>query len=224
MSATPKARTNCALNRAQADQPPSTLNELAALIGSGPPAPWLVAGLESSATFLKTTIAGEAAWPRREELRAKFTALAEAARETERLLADPALRHILSFRRAPKRALSLDWQMRVQMRWMSACAMREARAIRSGKGRDIHVPIGGGLSAREICAAIVAVAWRRARGEEVRHTSGDAQQACAALWKIAGGIDRSWGNTPAGWRQHLEKAKQAADLGAIEMRFLRPCG
>jgi hypothetical protein len=223
MSVAPKARTNCALNRAQVDQPPPTLNELAALIGSGPPAPWLVAGLESSATFLKTTIAGEAAWPRREELRAKFTALAKAARETERLLADPSLRHVLRFRSVPKRALSLEWEMRVQMRWMSACAMREARAIRSGKGRDIHVLTEEGLSAREICAAIVAVAWRRARGDEVRHTSGDAQQACAALWNIAGGVGRSWGNTLAGWRHHLKKAKRITDLGAIETRFLRPC-
>jgi hypothetical protein len=81
--------------------------------------------------------------------------------------------------------------------------------IRSGKGRDKHLPNPEGLSPRELCGAYIAVAWQEVLNRPVPHTSAAAHEASPPLGAAAGGDDDEarWGNTLGAWRGHLQRAK-----------------
>ena len=57
--------------------------------------------------------------------------------------------------------------------------------IQTGSSRHKHTLAP--TPRRTICALSIAVAWRRARGRPVPHTSHKAQEACRLLWVLAGG-------------------------------------
>ncbi len=188
-----------------------------------PPA-WLLRGLESNARYLSTIIDNENRWPSRTVLRSRFSSLAEATQTVLEHLHDPALRHLIRFRRDMPVRPTED-EVGQYLEALVKAATSEADLVRVGHGRDIHAPSTSALSARDICAAIVVVAWRSIRSGEPPHTGDGPQRACAGLWAFAGGATGAkWGESQKGWRRHLEVAKATPhrELIVIDDRFRGP--
>jgi hypothetical protein len=189
---------------------PALLVQAAELIaGTNQPPDMILVRAECES--LARVIAEERNWPTGAELRDQWNALADAARELDKRLT-PALRTYLFHVNRPRRLPGLSTCAEVNA-WLSALnaeAREQAQAIPQGKkgrkaARDVPVPFPEGLSAKAICARIVAGAWQAARGEDVPHTNPDAWRACMLLWQASGGALA--GGTASGWACYLRRAK-----------------
>jgi hypothetical protein len=175
------------------------------------PPDWLDTALSGAMIQLRPLLAHAAAYPTRDELRARLGKVREAAEELAKSLRDPVLLPLLA--EGPGKIGQLKDKELAQFRntlenRLLPDVSAEGKRIRSGKGRDRHLPNPDGLSPRELCAAYIAVAWQEVRNRPVPHTSRAAHEACQQLWTAAGGDDKArWGNTLGAWRGHLERAK-----------------
>jgi hypothetical protein len=100
------------------------------------------------------------------------------------------------------------------------------------KGRDKFFGGLGGASAQENCALMISILWEQIHFAPPANTKAEAQEACAALWKAAGGtvkgrrrktgqklrLPSARGSTEV-WRDHLRAAKRLA--ASEEAKFLR---
>jgi hypothetical protein len=182
--------------------------DIARKIAGGEPTPAMLKGLESSKEYLKRLLETERAWPTRESLRAALEETASAAETLRRHMVDPLVRQFLRHGEKQARGDEPEARFIAHLDWVADSARTEALKVLTGAGRGKHVPAPEAASCQEICASIVAVAWRVARGVDVAHTNADALKACAGIWELAGGTGR-WGDTDAGWVRHLRAAKAA---------------
>lgn len=198
------------------DEAEASVARAAALIAGAADAPgWLPTMLRAGVDYVRTLRAGEAAMPDRAALRARCAALVEALELVERETDAWPIWMMLEDARAP----DVD-----AAAWMAAhaaipillTAARGARdSIRVGSGPDAHELDRAGLTAQELCAALVVVAWREVRGDCARHTARAVHDSCETLWRVAGGGGRRWGSNRGGWRVHLETAKAAHAAGRL---------
>jgi hypothetical protein len=72
----------------------------------------------------------------------------------------------------------------------------------AGGGAHRAVPRPHGLSARDICAAVVIAAWQRLRG---KRAGTAAYPAADEFWQEAGGA--SGGSEDIDWRRHFQRAR-----------------
>jgi hypothetical protein len=178
------------------------------------PPDWLDTALSGALVQLRPLLAHAAAYPTRDKLRTRLGKVREAADELAKALRDPVLRPLLA-EGAGKIGQLRDEELAqfrntLESRVLPAVSAAGKR-IRSGKGRDRHLPNPDGLSPRQLCAAYIAVAWQEVRNRAVPHASRAAQEACQQLWTAAGGDDKArWGNTLGAWRGHLERAKDCS--------------
>jgi hypothetical protein len=171
-----------------------------------PPA-WLPIALESGAKYLRTLLNGAAAFPGRAGLRRRLKKLVRAL-ELVKHEADawPSWMLWEEGRRAAG-IEAADWQAaNAAIPRLLAAAQAAESSIRPGHGRDRHRLNPGALSYKQICAAIVAVAWKEIHASPLPYTAERTHHACAALWAAAGGDDKGWSGTDGGWQPHLEVA------------------
>jgi hypothetical protein len=175
------------------------------------PPDWLEPALSGAAIELRRVLEYATAYPTRDELRTRLGKVHEAAETLAKALRDPVLLELLTTGSEKLGQLRDEGlaQLRATLenRLLNDLSEAEQR-IRSGKGRDKHLPNPEGLSPRELCAAYIAVAWQEVHKRPVPHTSAGPHKACQQLWAAAGGDDKTrWGNTLGAWRGHLERAK-----------------
>ncbi len=158
--------------------------------------------------MLSNAIEGEAAYPRRPELRERFKAIEDAAR---------LLRHEWLDQRI--RALLLDGDVRIEnenemfhgLRDIAARAARERERNSPKQGRGKLYPKASWPTPMELCALMVAVAHCHLLGRWPGKSNVKVQQCCEALWQAAGGPRRAgWGEpgSVAVWRHHLKAAQK----------------
>ena len=223
---------------AVSDGVPAPLAEAARIIAPDGPA-WLADGLARGAVYLAEIAAAERAHPTRQQWRAKMQRLAAASAELVALLDEPAVRTLFLYDRKQEAAFAAELAAimgeppgrvtlydgtrsraaNVARAVLAAIAsVAEAEGVRAGGGRDKAVPNPSGESALGICAGLVAMAWRIARGDAVPYGSPVAWRACEMVWTAAtGGTARGGGNpdAPPLWRHHLDAANAAADAGRL---------
>ncbi len=205
--------------------PPSTSDErvvaLAALIaGEQVPPDWLLTGLEKAVSAVRFVIQSEARHPDRGELQERLKKLIEAARHVLVALDDGVLmREISAATGTDPTGGEGVFHGLVSL---TEAAETTLRAVPERQGSDKH---DSGRSPQSACALVVAFAWRATRGEDIKHTSAAARDACRHLWEIAGGAAQGHGGsqTTAGWLPHIKKAKGELTAGdASEFASLFP--
>jgi hypothetical protein len=87
-------------------------------------------------------------------------------------------------------------------------AARSVPQPRDGGGRDRISLNPEAFSAHQMCAAVVGFAWGRIHETEPPHTSSAVQNACSALWAVAGLPQTRWGTNDSGWRPHVAEFKK----------------
>lgn len=106
--------------------------------------------------------------------------------------------------------LDLTGGLVARLQNISARAELAAASVPGGGGAGKFAPRQGGLSSKEICALVVAEAWKMVRGVNPGHNNGAVHEAVDTYWRAATreesiGSDASFG----AWERHLKKAKSA---------------
>ena len=115
---------------------------------------------------------------------------------------------------------------------LSERAKRSLRDIPAGKGSHKYFGRSEGATPQQRCALMVSVLWEEVRSAAPPNNNAEAQEACAALWKAAGGAIKRRPRKTAGklripsggastevWRDYLQEAKRLMDLP--DAKFLR---
>ena len=198
--------------------PGDGIGEVCLLICTGAPVPaWLPEAVQRAVDYIAGIIEGATQYPTRKEITKRLADVRAAVELLRRETQWP----VGTLMETAGKDIGVTWQdwsnVAAALDTLDRAADAVASGVREGRGRDRHVPDGDGLGEAAICATCVAAFWRETHGADAPHTSASAQAACAALWRAAGGADRSWGASPNGWRPHLQAAKQTdpARLAAI---------
>ena len=193
------------------------------------PPPGLVAAVAKARATLVWTIQKERGYPYRNELRARLEKLAAAVETVRNGMRDLDMSTLLLggdafFLNQNETYHGLGDLGEKVKRTLSDLPVR--------KGSDKFFGRLAGASPQQNCALMVSVLWKQIHSIAPPGTKAEAQEACAALWKAAGGsIKRSrrkiagrWGIPSGGvstevWRDHLRAAKRLAE--SDEAKFLR---
>jgi hypothetical protein len=178
----------------------------AEIIADGDPPEWLLKPLPGFAGSLRNMIQAERAYPGRPEQRARLVAIRRAARLLERELNNLDLLMLL----VPGDGDQIINENETR-RGLSDVAIRADAALRqvpSGKGRARHYARRERFQNKDVCALIVTVAWKLARGAWPGVDNEVAKSACDALWNAVGGdIQRRGGEGLEVWKKHLTVAR-----------------
>ncbi len=183
-----------------------------AISGEETPPDWLLRAVPTLADIVRGNIAAEAVALSKPDLRRQLAATADAASLILTQLgcepgADSIHDMLLS---GDERNLPHLNELYHGLTFLVGRCAEKLASVPAGSGRAVvRAEVDNTPSARAMCALIVAVSWRHARGADVPHTSRSAQAACANLWAVAGGATSGggWGTTAGGWRHHLAAVK-----------------
>ena len=171
--------------------------------------PWLETLLHGPIEALRFAIKKEADYPTRPELYGRLEAIENAARLLRKELPDLRMRQLLldgdqTFLNQNETYHGLhDIAER-------AARVRAQNPPRQGLGK-LYPKDARGPSEPQLCALIVMIAWRRHTGEWPENNKA-MQEACAALWRTAGGKNTALGWADGGfesviaWRTHMRMA------------------
>jgi hypothetical protein len=154
--------------------------------------------------------------PKRSELLEKFAKLEAAAMTVSRLVLDPMVLNA-----APDL-----WNAFGSLEGLDVpgCMSRLLYLIESrrhlvqvGRGRVTSGPSYGHYGGRLLCAMVIIESWRRLRGRRPGSKNPKAQDACALLWRSAGGTQSEavlHGEVERGasWERQLNEALKPGDL------------
>ena len=190
------------------------------------PPDWLIAALPGLVAGLRSLIRADKAYPRRPELRSRLKAIAAAAPVLERELVDPDMLSLLL-------RDGSDWivnenETHAGLSDIAERAKNALERIPKKRGRAKHYGRDERFENMDVCALIVTVAWKQARGKWPAVNNVQAKGACDVLWGAAGGdVKRQGGDSIAVWRDHLRVARRHCD--SVEARiilrnFTKPMG
>lgn len=194
--------------------------------GVQPPPDWLLAPLPGYVASLRSHIRADQVYPGRPELRRRLKAITAAAHLLEHELIDPVMLSLLL-------RDGSDWivnenQMHAGLSDISARAEGALKPIPKKQGRAKHYSRVERLQNMDVCALIVTVAWKQARGTWPGVDNEQAKRACEALWGAAGGdVKRQGGGSIAVWRDHLRVAKrhrESVRARIVLRNFTEPMG
>jgi hypothetical protein len=171
------------------------------------PSPELITNLRDCGKHILAYHEGEQLLPKRAPTRKALSAI-QAAAVTLRRALSPTLIHFMD--NAKAEGTSFDYQELVRILIeVEERAEATAKAIPVGQGRRRAEPLQRGtpahsVSARELAALVVIVAWKNERGVAPGPDLPAAQRAAELLWLA------STGRYDSGWRDHLMTAGQLA--------------
>lgn len=162
------------------------------------PSATLAANLEACARTVRTFYESEQMQPRRADMRKRLERVREAAAVLTAELGDPLTLHYLD----PSWQLSDDTG--ALLADIEARAEVAADAIPTGGGKGKAVVGQVSVTARELAALVILMAWEAVRGSQPGPDNRAALDDMAAFWLL------STGRHDSGWRDHLLAAKEIA--------------
>lgn len=106
-------------------------------------------------------------------------------------------------------------------------AQKVAESIRAGPGKDTILATLGQPRSRQLCAAMVREVLHQTKGRAHGDKHPHALEACALLWKAAGGptpTSQSSTDLSGSWERHLKEARTDTDTTATVARSIaRSC-
>jgi hypothetical protein len=155
--------------------------------------------------------------PRRRELVEKLKNLKIAAKVVAKLVLDPTILAIdpgIQETFGTPEGLDVSSAMARLIHIVDRHTKR-LNAAAGQKGPMTAAHLYGRHSARLLCATVIVEAWRQLRGRPPAATTVGAQNACAELWRAAGGqrteaVEQGnvCGGAGASWERHLKKARR----------------
>lgn len=149
----------------------------------------------------------EEQWLTRGQVSRKMEASKEALSNVRSLLQDPHLRRFLEpleFGRLKHVSEGRHFFEDIEKRVAAAChaQLDHNGKVKPGRGRPLP---HGLLTAKEMCAVFIVVAWEFLNDEPPGRYSRRATGAMQVFWLASGG-EAGWGNTPSGWGRPLQRA------------------
>lgn len=216
--------------------------------GGGVPA-WLTKALPTLIQMLSNAIEGEAAYPRRPDLRKRFNGIEDAARLLMKELKKHQIRDLLI---DGDIQTENEYEMLHGLRDIAdrAAKVRARNPRRPGRNR-LYPKALTWPTPMELCALMVAIACHQVRGRWPGKNDAEVHKACEELWKAAGGSPRrgqgepreppapkqgrnskaeiNWGRSGSAtvvvWRNHLKAARNYRpphQAGTQVLRILVP--
>ena len=145
----------------------------------------------------------------RSELRNKLAKLRDAAEIVGKIVLDPDILaidpHLHEAFGAPE-GLDVPGAMDRLTRLVDR-HLRELDAAKGQKGPTTTAALYGYQNPRLLCAAVIAEAWRRCRGNPPAHTTMRAQDACAAAGRASSRVQSGDTREGAAWEGHLRRVR-----------------
>lgn len=194
----------------------SKVDEIARLIKGNEPTPLLCFKVSKAREMLAYRIKAECKYPYRKKQQARLKKLA-AAVDTVRT--DRHDFDLMTLLRAGDDNFFLDEPQTYY--GLADLTLRIEEVLGNlpvRQGRDKFFGSQPGPTPQQICAIIVSVLWEEFHAAAPLNTKQEAQDACAALWKAAGGavkrrsrkIRLPTDKSTDVWRDHLSAAKHLA--------------
>jgi hypothetical protein len=203
--------------------------DIARLIAGDDPAEGLVFVIRKALDTLSVTVRTETKYPHRNELRARLKNLLVAIETIRDDLHDFDLMDQV---RVGDNFFQNETETNHGLGDLAARAKGILRDIPAGKGSHKYFGRSEGATPRQRCALMVSVLWEEVRSAPPPNNNAEAQEACATLWKEAGGAIKrrprksagkltipSGGASTETWRDHLQAAKRLMD--SPDAKFLR---
>jgi hypothetical protein len=151
------------------------------------------------------------AMPRRRVLREKLATIANRANELRKLIRDPDIINSLQDRFIYAVGDDRGFNADIMLSRLSCLANEAMPLVEDGPGSQNSAPGLGYIDAKLLCASVIVQAWRQINGREPGSETGNAQLACAELWRAAGQkdlskVEDSDVSAPA-WKRHLASAR-----------------
>jgi hypothetical protein len=170
------------------DDDAAVLN-IARLIAGDDPAEELVFVIRKALNTLSLTVRTETKYPHRNELRARLKKLLVAI---ETIRDDMHDFDPMDQVRGGDNFFQNETETNHGLGDLAERAKRILRDIPAGKGRHKYFGRSEGATPQQRCALMVSVLWEEVRSDPPPNKNAEAQEACATLWKAAGGaIKRS---------------------------------
>jgi hypothetical protein len=197
--------------------------DIARLIAGDDPTEGLVFVIRKALNTLSWTVRTETKYPHRNELRARLKKLLVAI---ETIRDDMHDLDLMNQVRGGDNFFQNESETNHGLGDLAERAKRIMRDIPAGKGSHKYFGRSEGATPQQRCALMVSVLWEEVRSTPPPNKNAQAQEACAALWKAAGGAIKrkrsrwktagKWtipsdGASTEVWRDHLQAAKRLRD-------------
>jgi hypothetical protein len=179
-----------------------------AIAGTAAP-PWLTGAIPRLVDLLHSAIEKEDSYPSRRDLRRRLATLGKAARFIQCALVNQRLLPLLL--KGPSDQIANEnetYHGLSDIVERTEAALRRPEFSHGGKpkrGRHkVRATFDDSLDNHTLCALMVGIAWKCARGRWPGQQNPPAHRACTMLWNATGA---KWNNTDVSWRPYLVKAR-----------------